>query len=364
MRFHLLALPAWQTTRAYHLDGFAMATMKFARLLKELGHTVFLYASEENEAPCDELVTVITKEEQETLLAGGAYQYAAMENRRALWDLSNPRIIREIERRKEPHDFVCTIGGISQKEVADAHPDLMTVEYSIGYVSSFAKFRVFESHVWRHCTHGYNDDQQGRFFDAVIPYFFEPDEFPFRADKEPFALYVGRLTYKKGVGIACEAAAKAEIPLKVIGHGDTALVTHGAEYLGALSDSERNDCLSRASALICPTLYLEPFGSMAVEAQLCGTPVVSTDFGAFVETVEHGKTGFRCNYMGEFVEALHEARTLSPAYIRERAVRLYSIDAVKPQYQRYFERLSLLWGDGFGTVVPLARAQAWPRAVA
>jgi hypothetical protein len=37
-------------------------TIKFARLLKMMGHTVILYASEENEAPCDELVTVITKE--------------------------------------------------------------------------------------------------------------------------------------------------------------------------------------------------------------------------------------------------------------------------------------------------------------
>lgn len=358
MRFHLLALPAWQTTRAYSLDGFCVATIKFARLLKELGHTVILYASEENEAQCDELVTVISKEEQDTLLAGGEYQYAAMENRRALWDLSNPRIIREIAKRKQPRDFICTIGGHSQKAVADAHQDLMTVEYSIGYISSFAKYRVYESHVWRHCTHGFQDDQQGRAFDTVIPYFFDPAEFPFRAKKEPFAVYVGRLTERKGVAIACQAAAQAGLPLKVIGHGDQSLVTHGAEYLGALGDAERNDWVSRASAVFTPTLYLEPFGATAVEAQMCGTPVISTDFGAFVETVEHGRTGFRCSYLGEFVEALSQVRTLDPAYIRERAVRLYSMDAVKPQYQRYFERLALLWGRGWDTVERCAEETA------
>ena len=51
MRFHLLAPPNTQTTRAYSLSGFTQATIRFARILKDLGHTVFLYASEENDAP-------------------------------------------------------------------------------------------------------------------------------------------------------------------------------------------------------------------------------------------------------------------------------------------------------------------------
>ena len=46
------------------------------------------------------------------------------------------------------------------------------------------------------------------------------------------------------------------------------------------------DCV----AVLCLTSYLEPFGCVAVEAQLCGTPVISTDFGGMVETVEQFKT--------------------------------------------------------------------------
>jgi glycosyltransferase involved in cell wall biosynthesis len=140
------------------------------------------------------------------------------------------------------------------------------------------------------------------------------------------------------------------VPLKVIGHGQPELVTHGAEYLGALSDTERNEWVSKASAIICPTLYLEPFGSMAVEAQFCGTPVISTDFGAFVETVEQGRTGYRCTYMGEFVKAFSDVRQLDPSYIRARAENLYSLDAAAAAYRRYFDRLALLWDGGFNTV--------------
>lgn len=349
MRIHLIGIPSAQTTKQYALCGFTQATIRFAKVLKELGHIVFLYASEENDAPCDELITTITKEEQQTLLGPIPYQYAAVNNTISLWNLSNSRMIREIAKRKEARDPICTIGGISQKSVTDAHPDLLAVEYSIGYIASYAPYRVYESHVWRHCTQGFQDDQQGRFYDAVIPLFFDPDEFPFRPEKEPFILYVGRLTPRKGIAIACESAKLAGVPLKFIGYGDPSLITYG-EYLGALSNEERNEWMARATALIAPTQYLEPFGSIVPEAALTGTPSITTNFGAFVETVEQGMTGYRCDYLGEFVKAIRMAEELDPHYIRARAERLYSIKAVAPQYGAYFERLSQLWDKGWNTL--------------
>lgn len=351
MRFHLLTLPNTETTKEYCLDGFNIANMRMARLLKELGHEVFIYGGERNEAPCDEHVCVVTNEERETLMLGIPYQYAGFFSEMyPLWSLANKRMIREIEKRKQPKDFILTIGGVSQEEVALGHPDLMTVEYSIGYISCFSKYRVYESHYWRAAKDAWEGRQDGRWFDAVIPMFFPPEEFPFRSEKEPFALFVGRLTTKKGLEIACKAAELAGMPLKVIGHGDEGLVTNGAEYLGALSSEERNDWMSRAQVCIFPTIYSEPFGAVAVEAQLCGTPVVASGFGGFVETVEENKTGFLCNYMGEFVRGLKRAKELNPLYIADRARAKYSIDAVKHQYEAYFRRLNLLWDEGFDSL--------------
>ena len=345
MRFHLLALPNTQTTQAYSLDGFAMCTIRFAQLLKELGHTVYLYASEENEAPCDELITVITKEEIEVLLnvVNTPYQYAYIEEWSPLFQIANARAIREIVKRKQPHDFICLIGGSSQKSVTDAHPDLICLEYSIGYQGSFAPFRVFESHAWRHTTYGVQGMTSGRFCDTVIPCFFEEAQFPFQKSKEDFALYVGRLIPRKGIEIVCQASQIAGIPLKIIGHGDQNLITYG-EYLGALSYEQRNVIMSKARAVFCPTIYVEPFCCVAVEAQLCGTPVISTDFGGFTEIVEHGVTGYRCSCLTEFVKALTDVKSLDANYIRSRAIKKYSIHNVKHDYQRYFNRIQFYKG--------------------
>jgi glycosyltransferase involved in cell wall biosynthesis len=109
----------------------------------------------------------------------------------------------------------------------------------------------------------------------------------------------------------------------------------------------RGELMAGAQAVWVPTIYCEPFGNVAVEAQLCGTPVITTDWGAMTETVEDGVTGFRCRTLGEFLDAARNVHRLSPAYIRGRAEALYSTQAVARRYQRHFERLYSLWSDGW-----------------
>jgi glycosyltransferase involved in cell wall biosynthesis len=107
--------------------------------------------------------------------------------------------------------------------------------------------------------------------------------------------------------------------------------------------------MGNAIATFVPTLYLEPFGNVNIESQACGTPVITTDWGAFTETVVEGVTGFRCRSVEEFILATQNVKNLDRKAIRDRAVSLYSVDVIAKQYEKYFNRLMTLWGDGWYT---------------
>ncbi len=350
MRVHLLGTPNGQTTRDYALDGFIQRTILFARLLKRLGHEVWLYASEENDAPCDKLIRCITKAQQAAFLGETPYQSFDFTPDTPIWRTFNTTATAHIQSYKQAGDVIATIAGMAQRIVADQHPELKTLEYSIGYQGIFAPYRIYQSHIWRHCAHGYTGMDGGREFDGVIPPWFPADEFPSRPP-EGYVAFCGRVVERKGLATACAAARAANVPLKVIGFGKPELVTYG-DYLGPLVNEARNDVLARASAVLMPTQYLEPFGNVSAEAQLCGTPVIATDYGAFVESVEHGVTGFRCHYLGEYVQAIQAAPGLDRQAIRARAQRLYSEDAAAESYRAYFHRLALVGRDGWESLAP------------
>ena len=83
------------------------------------------------------------------------------------------------------------------------------------------------------------------------------------------------------------------------------------------------------------------------EAALCGTPVITTDWGVFPETVIQGFNGFRTRTLGEAVWASENISLLDPRKIRDYAVQRFSMDNVKFQYQAYFEQLDTLNKSGW-----------------
>lgn len=345
MTFHVLSLPHTQTLNTFNLCAYTTKTIKFCQMMKDLGHTVYLYASKDNEAPCDELITCISKAEQEKHLEGKHYVHAPFDPNHPLWTTFNNRAIDEIGKRKQPQDFLCVIAGFCQKPVSDAHPDLMTVEWGVGYGGVYSDHRVFESYAWMHTVYGHlygTHSADGRFYDTVIPNFFEVDKFPFSDKKDDYFLFIGRVIERKGYHIAQEACQRAGKRLIVAGLGD---FSGYGEYIGPVDETKRGDLMSKARAVFAPTIYLEPFGAVVPESQLCGTPTITTDWGAFTETVEQGKTGMRCRTLKEFVDATDQEWDYQ--YIREQAASKWSMDVVKHQYQKYFENLQTLWKDGW-----------------
>jgi glycosyltransferase involved in cell wall biosynthesis len=123
---------------------------------------------------------------------------------------------------------------------------------------------------------------------------------------------------------------------------------------------ERAEYLGSLVACVAPTWFVEPFCGVAVEAQLCGTPVITKDYGAQTETVEQFKTGLRCHTLADYCVGIQMAVSgeFDRAYIRERAVRLYDMAAVGRQFEYAFKSILDVHNGANGWYSPVSHLGA------
>lgn len=357
-RFHVVSLPHTQTTKEYLPCAYTQKVINFCKMMMGLGHEVFLYGSEDNDAPCTEFITCIKKADQ--VRNNWRKEFFAIQWRPdvSYWATMNSKAILEIGSRIQKKDFICLIGGNCQKPIADAFPWHISVEFGVGYEGVFSKFRVFESNAWMHYIYGRTGQQNGSYYDAVIHNYFDPEDFPVSKEKGDYYLFIGRLISRKGAHIAAEACNRIGAKLILAGQGvvhkedgkivaEDIVVSGNVEHVGTVDAKKRGELMSRARAVFVPTQYIGPFEGVHAEAMMCGTPVITTDWGVFTETVINGFNGYRTRTLGEMIEAAILAPGLDSLKIREYAKKRFSIDSVKGRYDAYFKRLSGLWDDGW-----------------
>lgn len=381
MRFHLLGLPHSQTTKEWVMCPFTQLAYKMSEMLTSLGHEVIHYGTEGSDLPCTEHVDVLSTDAQKEA-------YGDWDPKKQLWihhggDLAyttfRRNAIEEINKRKEPGDILLVSIGNWMQEVA-RKVGMTAVEPFVGYLGYFCKYKVFPSYAWMHHLYGMTSKSNkenfvcGNWYDAVIPHYFNPDEFAFCDKKEDYFLYVGRLIPRKGVHILPDICKRVGAKLIVAGQtlygderrdkclADLGLNQPHVEYIGTVDRETRNELMGKAKAVLAPSLYMEPFGKVVVEAMLCGTPVITTDWGSFPEIVKHGEVGYRCRTMDDFVWAAKNVDKLNPTAIRKYAEDNYSMERVKYAYQEYFMRIhDILKGKGWYQEHPERENLDWLR---
>jgi glycosyltransferase involved in cell wall biosynthesis len=368
MRLHVLSLPHTQTTSEFLSCAYTQKVVKFSKMMTRRGHEVILYSGEQNEAECAEHVVLMSEEERAGWFGSGfdtVLTPLVWEASQPYWQLFNGRAIEALRERVDMrNDVLCLITGWPQKPVTDAlgidtgKRPMIACEWAVGYEGIYTEFCAFESSAWMHHIYGLRGWRNGRFYDAVIPNFFDPADF-YTLAKADYLLYMGRLVGRKGVVVAAEIAKRAGMKLIVAGPGATAwskgsitapefTIEGDVEYVGEVGLEERAELMAQAKVLLCPTLYVEPFGGVCVEAMMSGTPVLTTDFGAFRETVTPD-VGRRFATLAEADAALEVLMNgFTPDWTpRPRAPARYSLEAVAPQFERWFEQLLDLWDGGF-----------------
>jgi glycosyltransferase involved in cell wall biosynthesis len=361
--FHFPGFPHTITSKEWNACAFTQKVLNFCIMMHKLGHNVIHYGCEGAQVPCEHVT--VWSEEQRCHYFGEhpreKHFPVEFDRNKDYWIEFNRVCISAIKRRIKKGDFVCLIGGNVQLDLdlAFQNEETMVVEPGIGYTGSFCKYRIFESNPhmhwqlgWEKCTNCNNDW-------AVVPNYLDPDDFPFTAKEDKsmdYLFFIGRLTRLKGWHVAVDVAHDLGIPIKLAGQGGQVvaeknlLVEHqlvqDVEYVGHANAEERARYLGNAICSFAPTIYLEPFGNVAIEAFMCGTPCLTSNYGAFTETIPQE---YRCDSHLEYCERVEKCRNLSNEdrmAIRQSMIDKYSMENVGPQFERYFKRL---WDrHGFG----------------
>lgn len=359
------SLPHTQLDKRYVSCAYSMKALKFAKMMLTLGYKVITFGSEDTEIehPNYTHVNCMSKKEQEKFYGDPnsfkrTFYNITWSPEDEHWKLFNSRIVEFINNYSadNPDEEIIFghFAGWCQKQVAANIGNIRSIELGIGYTGVYGRFNVYESYAHMHYVHGEKRDDNGNFYDTVIPNYYDPREFPFSKklgdDKGEYFLFVGRLIDRKGYRIAQEVCEKLGKRLILAGQlGDEGFSGYG-EHIGTIGVKERGELMSKATALFVPTTYLGPFEGVHAEALMCGTPVITTNFGVFTETVENDFNGQRCDVFRDFLNAVTWSESLDNKHrkkIRKAAQDRFAMKNVAKQYDAYIKRINDLNGKGW-----------------
>lgn len=139
-------------------------------------------------------------------------------------------------------------------------------------------------------------------------------------------VYLGRLVPEKGVATLVRAAAKARVPLRIIGTGpeEAALrqlaqeLGGHVEFTGYLSGAKLRAAISSARAVVIPSEWYENAPLSVMEASALARPIIGADIGGIPELIRPGETGFvfESGSVEALAEVLESVQRLPPSTLR------------------------------------------------
>ncbi|MCO6440901.1 MAG: glycosyltransferase family 4 protein [Nitrococcus mobilis] len=147
--------------------------------------------------------------------------------------------------------------------------------------------------------------------------------YKFYPQPDNYLAFIGRISREKRPDRAIEMAIRAGMEIYIAAKVDKAdkeyfedqikpLLAHPlVHYIGEIGEKEKNDFLGRASALLFPIDWPEPFGLVMVESMACGTPVIAYPRGSVPEVIQNGETGFIVENSDQALTAIERISQIS-----------------------------------------------------
>lgn len=381
IRLHMLAIPHTITNNEYSHCAFTGKVLRFCPMMLSRGFEVYHYGVESSTVIASKRIDVITKTEWNELkyksyknlhpeLSDEAIAEKLSNPKHFVGDLANyntplystfnEKLREELKKnyRSTSTDIVCLPFGYAH-DSAIANLNIVAIETGIGYNGSYKPYRIFESNAWKHFALGENKLKCSSNYWFVIPNYYDVLEWSFieKPSKKKIG-FLGRICQIKGLDVFVEIAKRfPHIEFIICGQGDeTPYVSksNNIVYQPPIHGSDRSKYLSELTAIVTPSIFVEPFCGVNVEAQLCGVPVIANDFGAFTETIEPFKTGLLCHTLADFCYGVQMALDdkFDRKYIRQRATEKYDMYNVAKQYDYVFKTILDIYNGKNGWYSP------------
>jgi glycosyltransferase involved in cell wall biosynthesis len=184
----------------------------------------------------------------------------------------------------------------------------------------------------------------------VVPNPIVADHWPLTEVKEDYLLWVGRMDPVKGAHRAIEAARLANRPLVLAGPIQTGQESYfrkrvephidgvRVHYVGEVGGLVKQDLFAKATALLMPIRWNEPFGMVMIEALACGTPVIAFPEGAAAEIVIDAENGMLVADELEMAQAVDQIDAIEPWRCRASVAERFDVSVVTAGYERVYRR--------------------------
>ncbi len=349
---HLIGLPHTRTTDQFSHCAFTGKIRRMGLMMRSLGYTVLHYGVGESISGSSADIPMIRDDEQVSLLGfdptapGYEYAYQHVRVDTPLYQTFNDRLAKALQLRVAKNDLVLHTFGNASACVFGKHEGI-DIESGVGYDDPWSKWRVYESYAHMHWVLGKKNEMPS-IYNWVIPNYFDPREWTTRTRHGSYVLFLGRIATNKGIHIFTELAKhRPDLQFIMCGQGDTDIINGipNIKKLPPVHGRERDELIGNALCIICASSYVEPFGGVAVEAMMTGTPVLASPWGAFMETINHGYNGFRCRMLSDWLKALDEVHNLNRANISNGAKHKYSMFNLAKEYDTVFRAISGVHGE-------------------
>ncbi len=335
MRIGLVA-PPWVPVPPPAYGGTEMVIDLLARGLAEAGHEVLLAASADSTCPVPMVPGAASSDPDGTndatsLMAQVVAAYEAMAGMDVIHDHTP---VGPLYRGRPP--------GVP---VAVTNHNAFSPEAVSVFRAAAADTAVIA------ISHDHATRAEGVPIARVIHHGIDLARVPFGEGRGGYAVFLGRIDPTKGVVEALRIARSAGVPLRIAAKMRDAserdyfetevrpLLTSEHEYVGEVSEADKQQLVGDAFALLNPIQWPEPFGLAMIEALAAGTPVVGTPYGSAPEIVDSGRTGYLAE-AGELPGLLPRAAELDRAECRADVERRFSAERMVRDHVALYQELT------------------------